>query len=83
MDQGFDVVIGSRFLKNEDKQKVPKFRSLGIKTITSLTQVASCGKITDSQSGFGAYSNNALSKIDLFEDGMVESIEEVQELAGM
>jgi len=32
MDQGFDVVIGSRFLKNEDKQKVPKFRSLGIKT---------------------------------------------------
>ena len=75
MDQGFDIVIGSRFLRNEDKQKVPKFRSLGIKTITKLTQIASYGKITDSQSGFRAYSNNALSKIDLFEDGMAVSTE--------
>ena len=75
MDQGFDIVIGSRFLRNEDKQKVPKFRSLGIKTITKVTKVASYGKITDSQSGFRAYSNNALSKIDLFEDGMAVSTE--------
>jgi glycosyltransferase involved in cell wall biosynthesis len=73
--QGFDVVIGSRFLKSDDKEKVPKFRSFGIKTITKLTQAASYGNITDSQSGFRAYSKNALSRINLFEDGMAVSTE--------
>ena len=28
---GFDLVIGSRFLGNSDREKVPKYRSLGIK----------------------------------------------------
>jgi glycosyltransferase involved in cell wall biosynthesis len=75
LNQGFDIVIGSRFLRNDDEGKVPRYRSFGIKTITRLTQVASYGKITDSQSGFRAYSKNALSKINLFEDGMSVSTE--------
>ena len=73
--QGFDLVIGSRFLRNADKEKVPKFRSFGIKTITKLTQAASYRGITDSQSGFRAYNKNALSKINLYEDGMAVSTE--------
>jgi glycosyltransferase involved in cell wall biosynthesis len=73
--QGFDIVIGSRYLRDDDKAKVPKIRSFGIKTITKLTQAASYGGITDSQSGFRAYNRNALSKINLFEDGMAVSIE--------
>jgi len=75
LNQGFDLVIGSRFLKNDDKEKVPKFRSFGIKTITRLTQAASYKGITDSQSGFRAYNKNALSKINLYEDGMAVSTE--------
>ena len=75
LKQGFDIIIGSRFLNNRDKQKVPKYRSLGIKTITKLTQAASYNGITDSQSGFRAYNKNALSKINLFEDGMAVSTE--------
>jgi len=75
LKHGFDIVIGSRFLNNNDKQKVPKYRSLGIKTITKLTQAASYNGITDSQSGFRAYTKNALSKINLFEDGMAVSTE--------
>jgi glycosyltransferase involved in cell wall biosynthesis len=75
LGQGFDLVIGSRFLRNDDKEKVPRFRSFGIKTITKLTQAASYGGITDSQSGFRAYNKNALSKINLFEDGMAVSTE--------
>ena len=75
LKQGFDIVIGSRFLKSDDKQKVPRYRSLGIKTITKLTQAASYNGITDSQSGFRAYNKNALSKINLFEDGMAVSTE--------
>ena len=75
LKHGFDIVIGSRFLNNSDKQKVPRYRSLGIKTITKLTQAASYNGITDSQSGFRAYNKNALSKINLFEDGMAVSTE--------
>ena len=75
LKQGFDIVIGSRFLRNDDKEKVPRFRSLGIKTITKLTQTGTSSKITDSQSGFRAYGKDALSKINLFEDGMAVSTE--------
>ena len=75
LKQGFDIVIGSRFLKRDGKQKVPKYRSFGIKTITKLTQAASYHGLTDSQSGFRAYNKNALSKINLFEDGMAVSVE--------
>jgi glycosyltransferase involved in cell wall biosynthesis len=75
LKQGFDMVIGSRFLRKDDKDKVPRYRTFGIKTITKLTQAASYSGITDSQSGFRAYSKNALSKINLFEDGMAVSTE--------
>lgn len=71
----FDIVIGSRFLSKQDKEKVPRYRSFGIKTITKFTQYVSYGNITDSQSGFRAYNKNALSKINLFEDGMAVSTE--------
>lgn len=73
--QNFDIVIGSRFLTKDDKEKVPKFRGLGIRTITKLTQSASYSGLTDSQSGFRAYNRNALTKINLFEDGMAVSTE--------
>lgn len=75
LKQGFDLVIGSRYLRNNDKARVPRLRSLGIRTITKLTQSASYKGITDSQSGFRAYNNLALSKINLFEDGMSVSTE--------
>ena len=75
LKQGFDIVVGSRFLKSDGKQKIPRYRSFGIKTITKLTQAASYNGLTDSQSGFRAYNKNALSKINLFEDGMAVSTE--------
>lgn len=73
--EGFDVVIGSRFLCNISKRKIPSYRSIGIKTITRFTQRASYNGITDAQSGFRGYSRNAVAKIDLFENGMAASTE--------
>jgi glycosyltransferase involved in cell wall biosynthesis len=73
--QECDMVIGSRFLTNRDSQRVPRYRSMGIKTITRFTQYASYEGITDAQSGFRAYNRNALSKINLFEEGMSVSTE--------
>jgi glycosyltransferase involved in cell wall biosynthesis len=74
---GTDIVIGSRYLRGTNKQinKVPSYRNLGIKTITRVTQVASYDQLTDAQSGFRAYSKNALSKIRLSEKGMAISTE--------
>ena len=48
-----DIVIGSRFLNNNTK--IPKYRKVGIKTITSITNSSIGKKLSDSQSGFRAY----------------------------
>lgn len=74
----FDLVIGSRFIRdknNHSQHKIPAYRSLGIRTITRFTQSASYSQLTDAQSGYRAYSKRALSKITLFEDGMAVSTE--------
>jgi glycosyltransferase involved in cell wall biosynthesis len=70
-----DIVIGSRFMDYKDKTKVPFYRSVGIKTITKITNRASYRNLTDSQSGFRGYSRRALEKIRLVEDGMRISTE--------
>ena len=68
-----DMVIGSRFLNNN--QKIPKYRKIGIKAITKLTNVTGGTKITDSQSGFRAYNKKILDKIIPQESGMGISTE--------
>ncbi len=68
-----DIVIGSRFLNNN--QKIPKYRKIGIKAITKLTNVTGGTKITDSQSGFRAYSKKILEEIEPKEAGMGISTE--------
>lgn len=75
IEEDVDIVIGSRFLSRQDSEKVPRYRSFGIKTITRLTQVASYKNITDAQSGFRSYSKNAIADINLYEQGMGVSTE--------
>jgi glycosyltransferase involved in cell wall biosynthesis len=70
-----DLVIGSRFFNDEDMLNVPKYRKLGIKTITRFTQAACDDKITDATSGFRAYNVNSLSRLHLVENGMAISTE--------
>ena len=68
-----DIVIGSRFLNNN--QQMPKYRKIGIQTITKLTNVTGGTKITDSQSGFRAYNKKILQNIKPTESGMGISTE--------
>jgi len=70
-----DIVIGSRFLTKDDKEKIPKYRSFGIKAITKVTQIACYDRITDATSGFRAYNFDAISKLHLSENGMAVSTE--------
>ena len=64
-----DIVIGSRFLEGE-QENIPKYRKAGIKMITKLANTSLEENITDSQSGFRAYSKTTLSEITPSEHGM-------------
>lgn len=75
LNEGIDLVIGSRYLNREDNKKIPVIRNLGIKAITKFARIASYDDINDAQSGFRAYSKHALSNLQLGEDGMAISTE--------
>ncbi len=64
-----DLVIGSRFLEGNQKN-MPKYRKFGIKMITKLANSSLDETVSDSQSGFRAYSKNILSEITPSEQGM-------------
>jgi len=68
-----DVVIGSRFLNNSSE--APGYRKRGIKIITSAANYGTDLKVSDSQSGFRAYSKNAIDAIHPTEEGMSVSTE--------
>ena len=67
-----DVSIGSRFLGGNEASS---YRKIGIKIITSAANYGTNLKISDSQSGFRAYSKNAISIIHPTEKGMSVSTE--------
>jgi glycosyltransferase involved in cell wall biosynthesis len=68
-----DVVIGSRFLNQNTK--APGYRKRGIKIITSAANYGADLKVSDSQSGFRAYSKDAIDAIHPTEEGMSVSTE--------
>lgn len=68
-----DVVIGSRFLNQNSE--TPGYRQKGIKIITSAANYGTDLKVSDSQSGFRAYSKNAINEIYPTEEDMSVSTE--------
>jgi len=74
IDQEVDLVIGSRFL-DESEKEVPQYRKVGIKVITKITNTTMKKQLTDSQSGFRAYSRKVLNELNLSELGMGISTE--------
>ncbi len=73
-----DIVIGSRFLNI--KNFIPSDRKIGLYILTLLTNFGSRIKVTDSQSGFRAFSKKAINNLYFKEKGLaVES--EMQFLA--
>lgn len=71
--KNLDVVIGSRFIGNDSK--TPSYRKRGIKMITSASNLGTDFKVTDSQSGFRAYSKRAIESLHPTERGMTISTE--------
>jgi len=69
-----DLVIGSRFL-DESKKEIPRYRKVGINVITKITNATIKKQLTDSQSGFRAYSKKILNELNPSELGMGISTE--------
>ena len=74
INQEAELVIGSRFLDDSEKE-VPQYRKVGIKVITKITNASIKEKLTDSQSGFRAYSKNVVDELNPSELGMGISTE--------
>jgi glycosyltransferase involved in cell wall biosynthesis len=73
-----DIVVGSRFL--QVKSRIPRVRALGQHVLTFLTNVGADVSLTDSQSGFRAFSLRAIEALSFAQKGFsVES--EMQFLA--
>tara|TARA_Y100001936_G_scaffold253351_1_gene317453 strand:- start:9920 stop:10804 length:885 start_codon:yes stop_codon:yes gene_type:complete len=72
--QKSDLVIGSRFLDDSEKE-VPHYRKVGIKVITKITNASIKKQLTDSQSGFRAYSKKVVNELNPSELGMGISTE--------
>jgi len=62
----FDLVIGNRFL---DKEEMPTYRKAGNKMLDKFTKLAVNLPYEDTQSGFRAYSKNAIEKISFSTNG--------------
>lgn len=70
-----DIVIGSRFIDGGTSVDMPAYRKLGIKVITAASNLSRDLEIKDTQSGFRAFSRNALDKLRFDCEGMELSLE--------
>ena len=74
VSKGFDLVIGSR---EAQKDKTPRFHRIGKEVILRSTRLASKANISDSECGFRAFSQRAISELELKESGMAVSSETI------
>jgi len=70
-----DIVIGSRFIAGGASVDMPAYRKLGIKVITAASNLSSDLDIKDTQSGFRAFSRDALERLRFDSEGMELSLE--------
>jgi glycosyltransferase involved in cell wall biosynthesis len=85
LNNGTDLVIGSRFLNGNNgfkgKNGVPSYRRFGQKTLDLATNMTSSYKCTDSQSGFRALSRRALLKFNINSEGYCIESDMIRHLA--
>lgn len=71
MDGEADVTIGSRFVDEEGiSSDIPAYRKVGMKILNTATNAGNGTTVSDSQSGFRAYSKKAIHAIKINNRGM-------------
>jgi len=79
IDEEADFVIGSRFVEGGKTEEMPAYRRLGIKVITATSNLSSDLDISDTQSGFRAFSKKAIERLRFDSDGMELSLEMLED----
>jgi len=69
-----DLVIGSRFLDTSDGS-IPPMRRVGQVTMTKLTNLSSGAAVTDSQSGYRAFSRKSIQSLVFASSGFSVEVE--------
>ena len=64
------MVIGSRFMSKESKEMIPRYRKIGQNILTTATNFGNSVKISDSQSGYRAFTKDILGGFAYSEAGM-------------
>jgi glycosyltransferase involved in cell wall biosynthesis len=64
-----DIIVGSRFA-GIGAGGIPSYRRAGLRLVNEVTNRVAKQKISDTQSGFRAYSRKAIQGIRLYEQGM-------------
>jgi glycosyltransferase involved in cell wall biosynthesis len=64
-----DVAVGSRFHEG-GREDIPRYRIVGMRMLNEATNRIAKQKVTDTQSGFRAYSRKAIDSIRVYETGM-------------
>ena len=76
ISEGYDLAIGSRKIRRQD---IPAYRQIGQKVISYFTRILSGSKLSDTESGFRAFSRQAITVLEPKEKGMAISAETVSE----
>ncbi len=66
LEKKADIVIGYRF---EDNEEMPAYRKFGNKMLDKMTNLATDLPFRDTQSGFRAYTKNAIEQIEFVTNG--------------
>ena len=64
--EGYDLVIGSR---KDTKKSIPFYRRIGQKILLHSTRILARNRISDSESGFRAFSRRAIAELKLSQKG--------------
>ncbi len=63
-----DVALGTRFL--DTRSDIPKYRIIGQRILTLITNIGSGVKVTDTQSGFRAFSRKSIEMLSFKQKGV-------------
>lgn len=65
LEREADLVIGSRYLEENEDDETPRYRRFGQRVLDTLTLGSSRTKVSDSQSGFRALSPTAVDRLSI------------------
>jgi glycosyltransferase involved in cell wall biosynthesis len=78
INDGFDITLGSRFLK--EGNKIPSLRKIILKAAIIFTRIISNIKLTDTHNGLRALGKKAIEKIKISQRGMEHASEIIDEI---